>query len=345
MRQLLFKLLGLIILVVSLFGGWQLMRYQNFAETPLNIGEDGVSIEVPPGTPLAVVAARLEEQEVISDDRLLIWMARFKGVAGDIKAGEYHLQPGTTPPQLLQQMVKGRVKQYSLTLVEGWTFNQVMEAVNSSVHLRHTLEGAEHEALMTRLGLAGEHPEGRFFPDTYHFPRGTKDADFLLRAHQVMQSYLEEAWEGRAEDLPLKTPYEALILASIVEKETAVPEERPRIAGVFVRRLKKGMRLQTDPTIIYGLGEEFDGNIRRSDLRASDNPYNTYQHSGLPPTPIAMPGRGAIDAVLHPADGQSLYFVARGDGSHVFSATLKDHNRAVIKYQLNGRARSFSSNP
>ncbi|SCZ58961.1 endolytic transglycosylase MltG [Thiohalomonas denitrificans] len=345
MRRLLFRFLGLTILIAGLFAGWQLMRYQNFVEAPLNIEGEGTDIEVAPGTPFSILAARLEERGIISDDRLLVWLARFEGVAGDIKAGEYHVEPDTRPLQLLQQMVKGRVKQYSLTLVEGWTFAQVLDAIRGNPYLENTLADLDHEAIMERLGLAGEHPEGQFLSDSYRFPRGTRDVDFLRRAHRAMQSYLEAAWEKRDEDLPLQTPYEALILASIIEKETGVPEERPAIAGVFVRRLNRGMRLQTDPTIIYGLGEEFDGNLRRVHLRDSDNPYNTYRHSGLPPTPIAMPGREAIDAALHPADGKSLYFVSRGDGSHVFSATLEEHNQAVIKYQLKGRARPFSSSP
>ncbi|WP_303905863.1 endolytic transglycosylase MltG [Thiohalomonas denitrificans] len=345
MRQLLFKFLGLTILTASLFGGWQLVRYQNFVEAPLNIDDEGIDIRVAPGTPLSALAARLEKQGVISDDRLLVWMARIKDVAADIKAGEYHVEPDTTPPQLLQQMVKGRAKQYSLTLVEGWTFFQVMDAIHGNPYLEQTLTDLDPEAIMERLGLAEEHPEGQFLSDSYSFPRGTKDVDFLRRAHREMQSYLAAAWDERDEGLPFETPYEALILASIIEKETGVPEERAAIGGVFVRRLNMGMRLQTDPTIIYGLGEEFDGNLRRVHLNDSDNPYNTYRHSGLPPTPIAMPGREAIDAALHPADGKSLYFVSRGDGSHVFSATLEEHNQAVIKYQLKGRARTFSSSP
>lgn len=186
---------------------------------------------------------------------------------------------------------------------------------------------------MDRLGRAGQHPEGRFFPDTYLFPRGTSDLEFLRRAMRRMDAELASAWEGRSEDTPLKTPDEALILASIVEKETGQPDERPAIAGVFSRRLKKGMKLQTDPTVIYGMGARFDGNIRRKDLR-EDTPYNTYVHHGLPPTPICMPGREALVAAVNPASGKALYFVSRGDGSHVFSPTLKEHNAAVRKYQL-----------
>ena len=195
---------------------------------------------------------------------------------------------------------------------------------------------------MERLGHAGEHPEGRFLPDTYHFPKNLTDVAFLKRAYDAMTQTLAREWEGRAVGLPLKTPYEALILASIVEKETGLASERQAIAGVFVRRLNKGMRLQTDPTVIYGMGDRYKGNIRKSDLQ-EDTPYNTYRRFGLPPTPIAMPGRDAIHATLHPDDSKNIYFVSRGDGSHHFSATLEEHNNAVIKYQLKGRKRPFSS--
>jgi UPF0755 protein len=199
--------------------------------------------------------------------------------------------------------------------------------------LKQTLEGLEDGQIMARIGLTGIHPEGRFYPDTYHFPRGATDAEFLLRAYRRMQAVLQAAWEKRDEQLPLKSPDEALILASIIERETGVSEERGKIAGVFIRRLRKGMRLQTDPTVIYGLGAAYDGNIKRRDL-LRDTPYNTYLHSGLTPTPIAMPGRAAIEAALHPAAGNALYFVATGDGGHIFSATLEEHNRAVRKYQI-----------
>jgi UPF0755 protein len=211
-----------------------------------------------------------------------------------------------------------------------------MEAVRAHPAIDQSLEGLSAEQIMQRLGHAGKHPEGRFFPDTYHFPRGTSDQALLRRAYQAMEQLLATEWPGRAADLPLQSPYEALILASIVERETALASERPEIAGVFVRRLQRGIRLQTDPTVIYGMGEAFAGNITRRDLE-QDTPYNTYVHSGLTPTPICMPGRDAVHAVLHPAEGDSLYFVARGDGSHAFSATLTAHNRAVRTYQLKER--------
>ena len=212
----------------------------------------------------------------------------------------------------------------------------MMEAVRHHPKIQQTLEGLSDAEIMDRLGHPDENPEGRFFPDTYHFPRGTTDVVFLQRAYATMARRLDEAWRQRAPDLPLKTPYQALILASIIEKETGLPEERPAIAGVFIRRLRKGMRLQTDPTVIYGLGESCDGELRRRDLRR-DTPYNTYVHKGLTPTPIALPGAGSLRAAVNPAPGDALYFVATGNGGHVFSNTLKEHNRAVRKYQLRRR--------
>jgi UPF0755 protein len=226
-----------------------------------------------------------------------------------------------------------------LTLVEGWNFREVLEAVREHPVIVDTLPAeATASDVMALLGHPDEHPEGRFFPDTYLFPRDTTDVQFLMRAFERMETILEDEWEQRAAELPLKDPYEALILASIIEKETGRADERTEIAGVFIRRLRKGMLLQTDPTVIYGLGDSFDGNLRRRDLEA-DNPYNTYRRAGLTPTPIAMPGRDAIHAALHPADGDALYFVAKGDGSHQFSATLGEHNRAVRRYQLKGGKR------
>ncbi|HKJ76025.1 MAG TPA: endolytic transglycosylase MltG [Gammaproteobacteria bacterium] len=335
MKNRLFKLLGLLILLGSLAGGWVLMEYRLFTENAMTVPEGGTAIMVEPGTPLSGVAAVLQRKGLIDHPRFFVWMARLRGKATAVQAGEYRIGPGLTPPQLLAKMAAGEVIQYELTLVEGWTIHQTLAAVREHPRLKHTLGKASPEEVMARIGHPDEHPEGRFFPDTYHFPSGTTDVAFLRRAYRAMEQTLAAAWEGRVEDLPYDGPYEALIMASIVEKETAVPDERGRIAGVFVRRLEKGMRLQTDPTVIYGLGQGFDGNIRRRDLRR-DTPYNTYLHSGLPPTPIAMPGAESIEAALHPAPGDALYFVSKGDGSHHFSATLEEHNRAVRRYQLNG---------
>jgi UPF0755 protein len=249
-----------------------------------------------------------------------------------LQAGEYILQQGLTPRTLLEQLVDGKVNQYELTLIEGHTFREMLQRIQDDPVLIHTLGDETDAGIMEQLEHPGQHHEGRFLPDTYYFARGTTDIDFLQRAWQAMNSALQTAWEKRSEGLPFDTPDEALVLASIVEKETGVATERPIIAGVFVRRLQKGMLLQTDPTVIYGLGETFDGNLRLRDLR-SDTPYNTYTRKGLPPTPIAMPGVDAIHAVLHPAKGNSLYFVAMGEGRHYFSDTLKQHNLAVDKFQ------------
>lgn len=291
------------------------------------------TFEIKSGASLQNVAGQLHERGIISQPWYLVFEARRQGTAGMIKAGEYLLQPGRTPRELLQQFIRGDVRQYALTLVEGWTVKDVLKAVQENPVLKQTLENANSENLMQELGHPALPAEGQFLPDTYHFPRGTTDAAFLQRAHAALQRVLEEEWLARAESLPYETPYQALIMASIIEKETALAEERSRIAGVFVRRLQRGMLLQTDPTVIYAMQETFDGNIRRKDLKI-DSPFNTYLYAGLPPTPIALAGRDSIHAALHPADGKELYFVARGDGSHHFSETLEEHNRAVAKYQL-----------
>lgn len=337
MKDRLFKLFGALVLVGSLIAGWLLMSYQQFIDRPMTIsGSDPVTLLVTPGSSVRAVARTMQGQGLVEDGRYFVWMARLRGQAGKIQAGEYLLNEGMSPSQLLNDMVTGKVRQYSITLVEGWNFREMMAEIHSNPYLQHHLEGLDTEAVMQRLGREGEHPEGRFFPDTYYFPRGLSDIEFLKRAYHAMAERLEQEWNERDEDLPLKSPYEALILASIVEKETGVVHERPEIAGVFVRRLKKGMRLQTDPTVIYGLGADFDGNIRAADLKR-DNPYNSYTRAGLPPTPIAMPGGDALHAALHPDNGDSLYFVSRGDGSHHFSATYKEHECAVVKYQIKRR--------
>ena len=331
---MLFKLLGLLLFVFAMVGGWFAWEYKVFTETPLALKEP-LLLEVKPGASVAALARNLRGHGLLNEPRYFTLLARISGQGRKIKAGEYRLEPGLTPADLLALLVAGRSVEYSITLVEGWSFRQMMAAIHAHDLLTHTLSELDDAAIMNRLGRPGEHPEGRFFPDTYRFPRGETDLSLLKRAYERTESVLAEEWERREEGLPLKDPYEALILASIVEKETGQAAERPEIAGVFTRRLRKGMLLQTDPTVIYGMGESFDGNIRRKDLR-TDTPYNTYTRKGLPPTPIAMPGREAIHAALHPADGKTLYFVAKGDGSgeHYFSATLKEHNWAVRKYQL-----------
>ncbi len=343
MKQVLYKLTAMGLLAASLLAGWLWWDYSAFLDNPLRLPEAGLELRVEPGQTLTGVARRLGREGVLEHPGYLLWHARWRGRT-TIQAGEYRLAPGTTPVRLLEQITRGEVIQYSLTVVEGWTFRQLMEAVNAHEALDHTLAGADAATVMARLDRPGEHPEGRFLPDTYHFPRGTTDVEFLRRAYRAMEKVLAAEWENRAVGLPLRTPYEALILASIVEKETGLASERAAIAGVFIRRLQRGMRLQSDPTVIYGLGARFDGNLRRADLRR-DTPYNTYRRRGLPPTPIALPGRAAIHATLHPEEGDAVYFVSRGDGSHHFSATLEEHNEAVIRYQLKGRRRAFSSYP
>jgi UPF0755 protein len=343
-REIWFKSIGLAVLLGSLWGAWVLMGYQSFVDQPLDFGKGGLRYEVEAGTTLTHIAKDLHRRGYLDDPTYLVWLAKFEGTANNIKAGEYRFETGITPGRLLEQIVNGETLQYALTIVEGWNFRQLMDAVHSNEYLLHTLSDYSDEEIMAQLGHPGEHPEGRFLPDTYYFPRLTTDVAFLQRAYNAMKNLLVAEWPKRDPETQLKTPYEAMILASIVEKETSLPSERKQIAGVFNRRLQKRMRLQTDPTVIYGLGRSFDGNIRRKDLR-KDTPYNTYLHKGLPPTPIAMPGRAAVLAALNPAPGEDLYFVARGDGGHQFSANLEEHNRAVVEYQLGGTSRPFSSLP
>jgi UPF0755 protein len=313
-----------------------LMEMRHFRETPMNLPEEGVTYILAPGSSFGSMARELEQLGYIESSLYLRIAARFGGIAEQIKAGEYFLSAGTTPDQLLGMLVSGSVVRHSFTLVEGWTFRQVLDAMSTIEELKQTVDDLSDEEIMERLGHSGEHPEGRFLADTYHFSRGMTDLELLQRAYDAMTELLQKEWPKKGDRLPLKNSYEAIILASIVEKETALVSERPRIAGLFLRRLSKGMKLQTDPTVIYGMGENFDGNIRRRDL-LKDTPYNTYVHTGLTPTPISNPGKAAILAVLNPMqDDNALYFVAKGDsdGSHYFSATLKEHNRAVRKYQL-----------
>jgi UPF0755 protein len=335
------RFLGLILLLASLAVGWVWMDYRAFETTPLQVPDDGAVVVLPPGGSVASLAEDLVQRGYLRAGWAwyLRWLAWSTDRAGRLKAGEYRLEPGTGPGTLLDLLVSGKVIQYPLAVIEGWTFRQMLEAVRAHEAIRPTLDGLDDAGIMARLGRPGEHPEGRFYPDTYHFPRGTTDVEFLTRAYRRMQAVVDEAWTRRAPDLPYASPYEALVLASIVEKESAVAGERGQIAGVFVRRLRKGMRLQADPTVIYGLGGEFDGNLRRRHLE-TDTPYNTYTRTGLPPTPICLPGGDALRAALAPAEGTALYFVARGDGTHHFSPTLDEHQRAVTRYQVrkSGRA-------
>ena len=332
-KRLLLKILVLCTIAGAAAAFWAWHDYSRFLQTPLNIPPEGVVFEIPRGASIASVARELESRDLISQAGWLRVHARLDYQEKWIKAGEYKLLPGLTPDSLLALFVSGKAVDYSITLIEGWNFKQMMAEIEAHPVLQQTLSGLSGEAIMQKLGHGDEHPEGRFFPDTYSFPRNTTDLDVLRRAYTKMSRVLQDAWAGRDENIQLKSPYEALILASIVEKETGAAGERAEISGVFSRRLRKGMKLQTDPTVIYGMGDRYKGNIRRKDLR-EDTPYNTYVHTGLPPTPICMPGEDAIVAAVQPKAGKSLYFVAKGDGSHQFSDTLRQHNNAVRKYQL-----------
>jgi UPF0755 protein len=298
---------------------------------PLRVAAEGDWLRIPSGTPFYRVTVDLGERGLLDVPWLLRVYAGLTGEATRVRAGEYRLEAGTTPKQLLDKLVAGDVFLHQITIVEGSRFAEVLAALRTHPAIAATeLDGA---AIMAALGAAGVHPEGQFFPDTYRFPLGTTDVELLKLAHEALAVRLQEAWRGRSPDVRLTTDYEALILASIIEKETSLASERKLIAGVFHERLRRNMRLQTDPTVIYGMGEAFDGNLRRQDLER-DTPYNTYTRAGLPPTPIALPGAGSIEAAVTPELNGAIYFVAtgRGDGSHYFSTTLEEHNRAVADY-------------
>ncbi|HEY0180747.1 MAG TPA: endolytic transglycosylase MltG [Dokdonella sp.] len=324
--------LVLIALAALALAAWR--DYRRFTDSPLPGARADATIDVARGTRYKDVVRQIRRERV-SRAAPFYWrlLGREVGIAGRLHAGEYALPPGLTPRELLRRMIAGEVLQHRFTIVDGWTFRQLRLALAAEPGLAQTLPGLADDELARRLGIDGA-PEGWFLPETYAWIKGDSDLDLLARAHLAMRKTLDALWPARADAAAaLDTPYHALILASIVEKETAQPNERALIAGVFLRRLRSGMRLQTDPSVIYGLGDRYDGNIHRRDLEA-DTPYNTYTRDGLPPTPIALPGRAALEATLHPAPGDALYFVARGDGSHEFSATLEAHNRAVQKYQL-----------
>lgn len=295
------------------------------------------------GTSYNAVARDLEKQGLVEEAIWLKLLARVEPEVTSIRAGEYEFEPGMTPRDMIDLMVRGQTKVRTVQFIEGKRFRDARMALAQAEHLEQLTADWPAAKIMTELGDEGAHPEGRFFPDTYAYSRGDSDLEILRRAYERMNNVLAAEWAGRADDLPYENPYEALIMASIIERETGVPEERPDIAGVFVRRLQRGMRLQTDPTVIYGMGDAYEGRITRRDLR-THTPYNTYRISGLPPTPIALTGRASIHAAVHPADGDTLYFVARGDGSHKFSRTLEDHRRAVRQYQLN-RGDDYRSSP
>ena len=328
---------------ISSMSYWWLQRWLN---SPLHFTahhSQELVLVVESGDTLSKVAHQLYTKKLLDLPGLLIFYARLTDQT-QVNIGEYQLSPQTTPLALLKKLQSNDVIKYSVTLIEGKTFDDFLSTLQRQQKIRPVIRPTGHDDILIQLSLDIEHLEGWFFPDTYTYTAGVTDKTLLLRAHRRMRQILDEEWRQRQPDLPYKNPYEALIMASIVEKETGVAYERRQIAGVFVRRLQQDMRLQTDPTVIYGLGENYTGNLTRRHLR-QQTPYNTYVVKGLPPTPIAMPGRQAIHAALNPADGESLFFVAKGDGSHHFSATLSEHNKAVRKYQIRQREQNYRSMP
>jgi UPF0755 protein len=342
MRKL---LLGLGLVAVLVVAGaaiyWQRTGAMMLAAGPHT---QPIQLEVRPGTAVRTVLAELDARGALADRLGVEVRLRVRGWP-QIKTGRYDIPAGASPAEILQQLAEGRVVLEALTVVEGWTFGDMRRVIEAHPQIRVTLRGKEIPELMSDIGHPGEHPEGRFYPDTYRFAAGTSDRDLYVLAYRKMAEALESAWNSRVADLPLADSYQALTLASIVEKETGLASERPRIAGVFITRLKRKMRLQTDPTVIYGIGPSYDGNIRARDLR-TDTPYNTYTRSGLPPTPIALPSREALEAVTHPQETGDIFFVATGagDGSHVFSATLEEHNAAVARYLARLRENRMKGN-
>lgn len=324
--------IGLVAVLAAGVAGWLLLDWKQFRQRPLS-GEGTVNLWLDSGTSFRGMVRQLELLGLTRLD----WRWRLLGRVDSpvLQAGEYRIDPGTSVSQLVETIVAGDVRKHRFTIVEGWTVRELRSELTGDPRLRKVAADLSDSALMQQLGCDGCEAEGRFLPETYFFVRGSSDLDLLERAYAAMELALEEAWAGRADSLPLDSDYELLVLASLIERETGQAGERARIAGVFVRRLERGMRLQTDPTVMYGLGEEFDGRLRRVHLR-TDHPWNTYTRHGLPPTPIALPGRASLDAAARPAEGTALYFVSRGDGSHYFSDTLAEHNAAVDRY-IRGR--------
>ena len=329
----LFKKLVVITLVLLLgVSGW----FYWLVSTPLSLSGERVEFNVTPGSSMRISAREITGAGVKINPWAIVFLSKLLRVETSIKAGSYEISRGVTLIELLCKLTRGDVTQAEIVFIEGWTFRQMREKLNAHPDVRHDSKGLSDAEIMRLVGASETFAEGLFFPDTYLFSKKTSDIEVLARAYRAMQRHLAREWESRAAQLPLATPHQALILASIVEKETGREQDRPLIASVFVNRLRQGMLLQTDPTVIYGLGERFDGNLRKRDLQA-DTPYNTYTRVGLPPTPIAMPGLASLQAVLHPAPSQAVYFVARGDGSSHFSQSLEEHNQAVNRYQRGPR--------
>jgi len=326
------KRLFLLALCLALLAGAGLAWY---AFSPVTLRTDPADFSIKPGSSLTSATRHMIESGVELNAWQFNLLGRLLGKAGTIKAGSYEVGGGITPWALLRKLTAGEVTQTEIVFVEGCTFRQMRAALDADPEVKHDSTALSDAEVMVRVGAAGRNPEGLFFPDTYLFGKGASDLDILKRAYRAMDGQLQAAWQQRAPDLPYRDPYDALIMASVIEKETGQATDRALIAGVFVNRLRIGMMLQTDPSVIYGLGEKFDGNLRKKDLVA-DTPHNTYTRPGLPPTPIAMPGQAALQAALNPAKTPALYFVARGDGSSEFSRTLAEHERAVAKYQRRG---------
>ncbi len=327
------KIMTVFLLIIGLSITWLWTEY-NTALTNIVITEKSRIIEIEKGDSFNTITNKLLTNQIAIQPLWFKLIAYEKKIANKLKAGEYELKLGLTMPDILAVFVAGKSRQYSITFPEGFSFKQIVEKIKQNPYIDQTMGAMDYQSIMAEMGSDYKHPEGLFFPDTYFFDKKTTDIALLKTAYNNMQRVLKEEWESKQDNLPLKSPYQALILASIVEKETGAAVERAQISGVFIRRLNKGMLLQTDPTVIYGMGDRYKGNIRYKDLR-QPTAYNTYVIKGLPPTPIAMPGQQAIHAALHPAKGNSLYFVAKGqgEGTHVFSATLREHNNAVNKYQ------------
>lgn len=347
-----FIVAGILLILLGAGAAYGYQQYQAFLSQPVALADENTTFTIESGSNIRKVARQLAAKNILPEsgipyvksEQLFMAHARLTEQASKLKAGEYALESGMTADDLLARFTSGKTIQYQISFIEGRSFKEIISSVQSHPDLVQTLTAEDYAQLMTKLGAPeGTHPEGWFFPDTYNFPKGTTDLQVLQRSYDTMVKTLTAAWEEYDGGSPhLKTPYDALILASIVEKETGVADERPLIAQVFLSRLKIGMLLQTDPTVIYGMGESYDGNIRKKDLR-TDTPYNTYTRKGLPPTPIATPGKAALDAVFNPEPTDALYFVATGlgDGRHYFSKNYKQHRKAVIKYQLNGKASRY----
>jgi len=332
-RKFFFIILTVLALVICAWIGFE---WWTFLKTPL-VANNGspVSFVFAQGTSVKKAAYSLKQQNLLKRPLFFVLFVRLSGVEYTLKAGEYVIEPGATAYKLIQKMAKGDSLRHAFTLVEGWNFSQVIAALNDNKYIKHTVQKLSTTEIMEKIGHSGEMPEGRFAPDTYLFSGEITDVDILLNAYSLMQKRLQAAWDTRAKNIPYHCPYEALIVASLIEKETAFTQEKPLIADVILRRLEKGMLLQVDPTVIYGLGSRFSGKLKKTDFLIN-TPYNTYKHKGLPPTPIAMPGKDSIEAALHPVTGTAWYYVAKGDGTHKFSDSLKEQGKGIRKY-LKGR--------